>query len=103
MIFMSLTAWQRRPGREDFERVRVVGEIVANLNKFWLQLHGGPTGYESMPVLEWKGIHWFACAGCDRYAVLVVPKCEMARVACHLSDLIGDVSAHEDEVFITAI
>ena len=92
MIFFKLTCWRRPPWRDDFERVRLRAHICGD-DKPYLHLEDGPTGFESMPVFEWTGRHWSACAGCDRYDELVVPKCEMGRVVRALCDRFADIRA----------
>jgi hypothetical protein len=47
----------------------------------WLYVtRGGPTGYESMHLADYRGQGWSACAGCGNYARLFIPHEEMLRV-----------------------
>jgi hypothetical protein len=45
--------------------------------KMWLYLLNGPTGYESMPITQWDGQEWCACAGGGSYTRFVIPKSQM--------------------------
>lgn len=65
------------PGEQvevEFEIRRGEGNLAG---EWWLHLHGGPTGYESvnlLHILENKevGAKWVACMGSNRYARMEV-------------------------------
>jgi len=78
----SIPAFRSWPGSKDWEQITVQFEIrqgTGNLKgEWWLHLHGGPTGYESVDLVKLlsqehePGAKWIACMGSDRYSRLEI-------------------------------